>query len=89
MEEPRSISLEMLQSSEDVMESLEELQYKVEELQVFCEACSKKNEELRKLQIDKEKEHKQEIKKLNEEMRILRDMKMQLLRENIMKGSFM
>ena len=78
----------MFQCPEDVYQSVEELQYRLEELRRFCDDCTKRNQELQKVQIDKEKECQKAIKNLTEEIAKLRDMKMHILRENIMKGVF-
>eukprot|EP00794_Sanderia_malayensis_P012131 gene12131-13384_t len=85
MEEPRELPLEMFQCSDEVLDSLEELQYKVEELQLFCEGCAANDEEMQRRQIDVEREHKKQVKDLNEELSNLRKTKLHILRENIMK----
>ena len=89
MEGPREVDVDVFQCPEEVMESMEDLQYKIEELQVYCEEFAKKNQELQHNILMKEREYKQAVRKLNEDMAKLRSVKVHIARENVMKGKFL
>ena len=86
MEEPREIDIDTFQCPEELLESIEDLQYKVEELQVYCQESEKKNAELQQLLIEKERDCKKRLNVSSEELSKLRETKVRIVKENVMKG---
>lgn len=86
MDQPREIDMDAVDCSAVLLESIEDLQYKMEELQCFCDDRERKNQELQQRLIDKEREYRKNMRLLNEELTSVRQTKIRIARENVMKG---
>ena len=86
MGQPREVDIDMFHCPQELLESFEDLQYTVAELQSFYGDCEQRNQHLQQQLLDKEREFNRRIQELNEELSTLRNTKVRIARENIMKG---